>query len=103
MGVAGLASRHGSRACPPSWTRDEEKTDIDKLLEENARLQELIVQLTKLAMTNVLEIPRDKGTDIPCRQSGTSRILRAEAAAVGRRVCDDGSSYWSLMRWRRCG
>jgi hypothetical protein len=55
MGVARLASRHGSRVGPPSWPRQEVKADIDKLLEENAQLRELVIQLTKLAIKNIVD------------------------------------------------
>jgi hypothetical protein len=58
MGVARLASWHGSRAGPPSWPREEEKADIDKLLEENAKLRELVIQLTKLAIKKVVDPTR---------------------------------------------
>jgi hypothetical protein len=61
MGVARLASRHGSRVGPPSWPRQEVKevkADIDKLLEENAQLRELVIQLTKLAIKNIIDPTR---------------------------------------------
>ena len=58
MGMARLASLHGSRASPPSCPRGEEKADIDKLLEENARLRELVIQLTKLAIKNIVDPAR---------------------------------------------
>jgi hypothetical protein len=57
MGVARLAGRHRSRAGPPSWPREEEKADIDKLREENAQLRELVIQLTKLAIKNIVDPP----------------------------------------------
>jgi hypothetical protein len=59
MGDARLASWHGSRAGPPSWPRVEEIADVDKLLEENARLRELVIQLTKIAINNILDPPRE--------------------------------------------
>jgi hypothetical protein len=55
MGVARLAGRHESRVSQPSWPRKEEKADIDKLLEENAQLRELVIQLTKLTIKNIVD------------------------------------------------
>ena len=58
MGVARLASWHGSRVGPPLWPREEEKADIHRLLEENAQLRELVIQLTKLAIKNIVDPTR---------------------------------------------
>ena len=55
MGVAQLGRRRRSRARPPAGPREEEKADIDKLLEENAQLRELVVKLTKLALKTMID------------------------------------------------
>jgi hypothetical protein len=55
MRVAQLGRRRRSRADPPAGPREEEKADIDKLLEENAQLRELVVQLTKLALKTMID------------------------------------------------
>lgn len=56
MGDVRLARR--SRANATAWPRAQEVADIDRLLEENAQLRELVIQLTKLAIKNIVTPPR---------------------------------------------
>lgn len=58
MGEGRLARRHGSRGEGIGWPREQGKADIDRLLEENAQLRELVIQLTKLAIKNIVASPR---------------------------------------------
>ncbi len=55
MGLAQLGPRRRSRAGPPAGPREEDRSDIYKLLEENARLRELVVKLIKLALKNMID------------------------------------------------
>lgn len=55
------------RAYPPQRTHDhhshpaalhaDEQHDIDALMEENARLKELVVKLSRMVLINVIEHP----------------------------------------------
>ena len=56
MGDVRLARR--SRGDSATWPRAQETADIDRLLEENAQLRELVIQLTKLAIKNIVTPPR---------------------------------------------
>jgi hypothetical protein len=89
MGAARLAGRHGSRVSQPSWPRKEEKADIDKLLEENAQPRELVIQLTKLAIKNIV----DPAPQASChRLSTVQRVMDLEGwrmfgGSAERRTC----------------
>ncbi len=55
MGDARLARRHAQPNGKPSWPHARDNADINKLLEENAQLRELVIQLTKIAIKNIVD------------------------------------------------
>jgi len=58
MGEPRLPRRQPSRADSATWVREQGKADVDRLLEENAQLRELVIELTKLAIKNIVTPPR---------------------------------------------
>lgn len=61
MRDARLSRRNAQRAQGATWQRGQEQADIDRLdqlREENAQLRELVIQLTKLAIKNIMTAPR---------------------------------------------
>jgi hypothetical protein len=49
---AGLYGRKGER---PSTARQDEPLDVDAIVQENAQLRELVIQLSKLVLKGVLD------------------------------------------------
>lgn len=50
-----LSPRRGSHVDPQQWSRERDQKDVAALLEENAQLRELVVQLTKLVIKNIID------------------------------------------------
>jgi hypothetical protein len=55
MRDARLMRRQASANDTPSLPRAAENADLSKLLEENAQLRELVIQLTKIAIKNIVD------------------------------------------------
>jgi hypothetical protein len=77
MGQMVSASRHHKHnATDPPLRRDLREADIRAIVEENARLRDLVVQLSKLIVTNVVENKSGRGHPL---------LDRRRNAAVGYR------------------
>jgi hypothetical protein len=58
MGDEKLARLHAGSNGKPSLLPVHDETDVAKLLEENAQLRELVIQLTKIAIKNIVDPAR---------------------------------------------
>jgi hypothetical protein len=58
MGDVRLARRHVQPNGKSSLPAVPDNVDVGKLLEENAQLRELVIQLTKIAIKNIMEPAR---------------------------------------------
>ena len=55
MGSVQFPPRRHDRQAAPEATHDKERMDVNALLEENAQLRELVIQLSKLVIKNVVD------------------------------------------------
>jgi hypothetical protein len=50
-----LLPERSQHAGPSQWPREHKPRDVEALLEENFQLRELVVQLTKLVIKNIVD------------------------------------------------
>jgi hypothetical protein len=70
--VDGPSRYHKHSANDPPLRRDLREADIRAIVEENARLRDLVVQLSRLIVTNVVENNSGRRHALPDRSRNTA-------------------------------